>query len=79
MSQPQRSNPPQHESAVYEIRVQGHLGTQWTDWFDDMVISHKADGVTVLTGAVVDQAALHRMLRTIRDLGLPLLSVVRIE
>ena len=69
----------QHEPAVYAIRIQGHLGAQWADWFDGMEITLLDDGVTLLVGPVVDQAALHRLLRTIRDLGMPLISVVRTD
>lgn len=61
--------------AIYQIRIQGHLGHQWTDWFDGLVISLEENGDTLLTGPVVDQAALYGLLRKVRDLGMPLLSV----
>ena len=64
---------------VYQIRVKGHLGRQWTDWFGGLTITLEATGATLLTGPVVDQAALHGLLRRVRDLGLPLLSVIRLE
>ena len=64
---------------VYEIRIKGHLGRQWTDWFEGATITLEDNGDTLLTGPVVDQAALHGLLRRVRDLGLPLLSVSRIE
>lgn len=64
-----------HEPLHYRIRIQGHLGPQWSDWFDGMTITLEADGTTRLTGPVVDQAALHGLLRKVRDLGMPLLSV----
>lgn len=62
-------------SAVYEIRLKGHLGAQWTDWFDGMTVTWEEDGSTTLTGVVADQAALHGLFKRIRDLGLPLLAV----
>jgi hypothetical protein len=62
-------------SAVHEIRLKGHLGTQWTDWFDGMAVTWEEDGSTTLTGVVADQAALHGLFKRIRDLGLPLLAV----
>ena len=60
---------------IYEIRVQGHLGNQWADWFENMSICLENCGSTTLTGPVADQAALHGLLRKIRDLGMPLLSL----
>jgi len=64
---------------IYQIRLQGHLGRQWADWFQGLTITLEDNGDTVLTGAVVDQAALHGLLRKIRDLGILLLSVNRVE
>ncbi len=64
---------------VYQIQIKGHLGPRWEDWFDGLTIRLEGNGDTLLTGPVVDQAALHGLLRKIRDLGLPLLSIVRIE
>ena len=61
---------------VYHIRVKGHLGPQWVGWFEGMTITLKANGDTLLTGPVADQAALHGLLRRVRDLGMPLLAVV---
>ena len=63
------------EPMVYQIRVRGHLGRQWTDWFGGFAIALEPNGDTLLTGAVVDQAALYGLLRTVRDLGIPLVSV----
>ena len=60
---------------VYQIRIMGHLGRQWTDWFGGLAITLEDSGETLQTGAVVDQAALHALLRTVRDLGMPLVSV----
>ena len=67
------------QSMVYQIRVKGHLGRQWTDWFGSVTITLEDNGNTLLTGPVVDQAALHGMLRKVRDLGLPLVSVIHVE
>lgn len=63
---------------AYQIRIQGHLGRQWADWFGGMTITLEDKGETLLTGPVVDQAALHGLLRKVRDLGMPLLSVNRV-
>jgi hypothetical protein len=64
---------------IYQIRIKGHLGPRWTEWFGGLGITLEDNGDTLLTGPVVDQAALHGVLRNVRDLGLPLLSVVRID
>ena len=64
---------------VYQIRIKGHLGPQWKDWFEGMTITLEDNGDTLLTGPVVDQAALHGLLRKVRDLGLPLISVTRAQ
>ena len=64
---------------VYQIRLEGHLGRQWTDWIGGLTITLEDNGDTLLTGPVVDQAALHGLLRKVRDLGMPLLSVIRVE
>ena len=64
---------------VYRIRIQGHLGAQWREWFDGLDITWEPNGDTVLTGPVADQAALHGVLKKVRDLGLPLLSVVPVQ
>jgi len=60
---------------VYQIRIKGHLGPQWTDWFEGLTVTQEEDGDTLLTGRVIDQAALHGYLKKVRDLGIPLLSV----
>lgn len=67
------------EPVVYEIRIRGHLGSQWAGWFGGFTISLKDNGDTLLTGLVVDQAALHGLLKKVRDLGAPLISVYRVE
>ena len=64
---------------VYQIRIEGHLGPQWTEWFGDLTITLEDNGETLLTGPVVDQAALHGLLRKIRDLGMPLISAIRLN
>ena len=64
---------------VYQIRLKGHLGCQWTDWFGGLTITLEEDGDTLLTGPVVDQAALHGVLKKVRDLGMPLVSVSPVE
>ncbi len=64
---------------VYRIRLKGSLGPQWTDWFGGLTITLTEDGDTLLTGPVADQAALHGLLKKVRDLGMPLVSVCPIE
>jgi hypothetical protein len=64
---------------VYQIRIEGHLGRQWTDWFGGLTITLEDNGDTLLTGPVVDQAALHGLLKKVRDLGMPLLSVIQVQ
>jgi len=66
-------------SGRYEIRLKGHLDDRWADWFDGLTITREDNGETRLTGPVADQAALHGVLRKVRDLGMPLVSVVRVE
>lgn len=64
---------------VYQIRLKGHLGTQWTSWFEGLTLTLEENGETLLTGPVVDQAALYGLLRKVRDLGLPLISVTQVR
>ncbi len=63
----------------YQIRIEGELGQEWVNWFGGLAISLEGDGVTLLTCTVNDQAALHGLLRKLRDLGLPLLSINRFD
>ncbi len=63
---------------VYQIRIQGHLDSRWTDWFEGLTIALEDNGDTLLTGPIVDQAALHGLLKKVRDLGMPLISVNRV-
>jgi hypothetical protein len=69
----------QDEPGCYEIRLKGHLDERWADWFEGLTITREDSGHTLLRGPVVDQAALHGLLRRVRDLGLPLLSVMQVD
>jgi hypothetical protein len=64
---------------LYQIRLKGHLGAEWTAWFEGLTIKLEDDGNTLLTGPVIDQAALHGLLKRVRDLGLPLISVCPVQ
>ena len=64
---------------VYQIRIKGHLGRDWTDWFGGLTITLEDNGETLLTGPVIDQAALHGVLKKVRDVGMPLLSVIEVQ
>ena len=67
----------QHGPSIYEIRVRGHLGSRWSEWFDGLLLTYHGDGTTVLRGHLADQAHLHGLLDKVRDLGLTLISVSR--
>jgi hypothetical protein len=67
------------QPVIYQIRLKGHLGRHWTDWFDGLTITLEDNGETLLTGPVADQAALHGLLKKVRDVGMPLLSVVGVK
>ena len=67
-----------NQAEKYEIRVEGHLDTRWAAWFDGLDLTQETDGTTVLHGPVVDQAALHGLLQKVRDLGVPLVSVIHV-
>jgi hypothetical protein len=67
------------DAGRYEIRLAGHLDARWAAWFDGLALSQETDGLTVIRGRIADQAALHGVLQRIRDLGLSLVSVTRVE
>lgn len=79
MTNEQKPKPDTNRPLVYQFRIKGHLGQQWKDWFDGLTITLEEDGNTLLSGPVLDQAALHGILKRIRDVGVPLLSVNVIE
>jgi hypothetical protein len=78
---PGHPNPktPPGDPTVYQIRIEGHLSPQWTDWFEGLIITVEDNRDTLLTGPVVDQASLHGLLKKVRDLGMPLVSVIRVD
>jgi hypothetical protein len=71
--------PTEHDGDWYEIRIQGRLDDRWSTWLDELDLSRTDDGITVLRGPVIDQAALHGLLTKLRDIGVPLLSVARTD
>jgi hypothetical protein len=79
MSQKRNPKTDPGQPMVYQIRIKGHLGAQWTDWFGGLTITLENNGDTLLTGPVIDQAALHGLLKKVRDLGMPLVSVSPVE
>ena len=79
MSNELEPKPTPSQTVIYQIRIKGHLGREWTDWFEGLTITLEEDGDTLLTGPVVDQAALHGLLKKVRDLGMPLVSVRPLE
>ena len=64
---------------VYQIRIKGHLGRRWAAWFEGLTITLEDNGDTLVTGPVIDQAALYGLLRSVRDLAMPLISVIRLQ
>lgn len=70
--------PDSNQPVVYEIRIAGHLPSQWSDWFEGLAVTLKPDGTTLLSGPVVDQAALYALLKKLRDTGLTLIAVNQI-
>ena len=79
MSNKLDKEPDPSQPMVYQIRIKGHLGVQWTDWFGSLSITLEDNGDTLLTGPVVDQAALHGLLKKVRDLGISLVSINRVK
>ena len=73
------SNTQNEKGMIYQIRIEGQLGQQWTDWFEGLSITQEEGSTTLLTGPIVDQSALHGLLKKVRDLGMPLISVNRME
>ena len=73
------SNKQNEKAMIYQIRIEGQLDQQWTDWFEGLTITQEEGGTALLTGHIVDQSALHGLLKKVRDLGMPLVSVNRIE
>jgi len=79
MSETLSSTEDHDEPGLYEIRLKGHLDDRWAGWFEGLTIARVDNDDTLLTGPVVDQAALHGLLKKVRDLGLPLVSVSPVE
>ena len=79
MSNESNSESDPGQSMFYQIRIKGHLGRQWTDWFGGLTLTLEDNGETLLTGPVIDQAALHGLLKKVRDVGMPLLSVMCVK
>jgi len=76
---PKDPEPDPSQPMVYQIRVKSHLGAEWKDWFEGLTITLEQGGDMLLTGPIVDQAALHGLLKKVRDLGMPLVSVNPVE
>jgi hypothetical protein len=77
MSGPTDADP--RQAGRYQIRLKGHLDDRWASWFDGLSLSRERDGSTTLQGSIPDQAALHGLLQRVRDTGLPLVSVIRLD
>ena len=79
MPKEQKSERDPDQPKVFQFRIQGHLSQQWQDWFEGLIATLEEDGNTLLSGPVLDQSALHGILKKIRDLGMPLLSVNSVD
>ena len=79
MSETHTSSEDHYKPGLYEIRLKGHLAERWAYWFEGLTITLEDNGDTLLTGPVTDQAALHGLIKKVRDLGMPLISVISIE
>ena len=79
MSDTHASSDTRRELGQYEIRLKGHPEARWSAWFDGLSLSQESDGTTVIRGPVIDQATLHGLLSKVRDLGLPLIAVTRVD
>ena len=79
MTDEQKSNPDADQQTIYQFKLKGHLSQQWLNWFEGLIVTLEEDGNTLLSGTVVDQSALHGILKKIRDLGMPLLSMNLID
>ena len=79
MSDKQTSDEKYNQQQCYEIRLKEHLDDRWVEWFEGLTITLEENGDTLLTGPVIDQAALHGLLKKVRDLGMPLVSVSPVE
>jgi hypothetical protein len=79
MSNELEPKPTPSQLVIYQIRLKGHLGSQWEDWFEGLTITLEDNGDTLITGPMIDQAALHGLLKKVRDLGMPLVSVSPVE
>ena len=79
MTGEERPSPGVRQAVIYQIRIKGYLGQEWTNWFEGLTITQEQDGNTLLCGPLIDQAALYGVLKRIRDLGVPLVSVNSVE
>jgi hypothetical protein len=79
MSERDAATEDHHKPGLYEIRIKGHLDDRWADWFEGLTITREDNGETLLRGTVIDQSVLHGLLRKVRDLGMPLVSVIHVE
>lgn len=79
MTDQRTPTPDRSEAGRYEIRLTGRLDAHWAAWFDGLTVGKQSDGTTVINGPIPDQAALHGVLQRVRDLGLPLVSVTRVD